>query len=176
MKHLRLTCNIDFDKIEKFVEDLSAKYLICREEGHYHVAFSPIKSKKEIRTMINEILELHGNKDFSFVEARNEAKLLQYICKEGNVRYKGYNFLEIEAFKKLSYKKNLMGEAVQNLEKEYVMGMLSDEDFGMRYINLLVDYDRNLHGNQIKAYLLKMKVKKDPNSSLDIYRNLMRFI
>lgn len=174
--HLRLTTDMDFDKIEEFVQKISSKYLLCQEEGHYHAVVLLMLKTKEVREMIKIDLGLKGNACYSLKEAQSLNDLCQYVCKQGNVRYLGYTFIEVNAFKKLAYKKDGMKEVLKKLEMDYVSDNLSDREFGEAYIKLLVEHDKNLHGNQIKAYLLKMRVKKNPNSSREIYENFMRFI
>lgn len=175
--HLRLTTELDYDRIEEFIQSVTQKYILAHEDGHYHaVILINKKEKSAIKERINKELDIHGNKGYSMTLAKSINDLSAYVTKDGDIRYLGYTFLEISAFKKMSYKKGGMSDEIKELERKYVMDELNDSEFGISYINLLVRYDKNLHGNQIKAYLLKMRVKKNPGSSRDIYENLMRFI
>ena len=175
--HLRLTTELDFDKVESFICGITQKYILAHEEGHYHaVILINKKDKKDIREKINKDLDIRGNKGYSISLAKSINDLSAYVTKEGDLRYLGYTFLEIAAFKKMSYRKGGMLDEIKELERRYIIGDLDDMEFGTSYINLLVRYDKNLHGNQIKAYLMKMRVKRNPGYSREIYENLMRFI
>lgn len=170
MYHLRITTDLNVDVIQSIANKISGKYIIGQEEGHYHIVYDGIvlMERKQIRELLNSY-GIKGNKGFSLTEARTPKKLVSYVCKDGNIIYKGYSEKEISIFKKLSFKKNGFDKELVNLEEKYVSGDLCDRQFGGEYIGLLADYDKNIYKNQISAYLQKMRIKKNRRDCFEIY-------
>ncbi|WP_042892197.1 hypothetical protein, partial [Anaplasma marginale] len=104
-------------------------------------------------------------------------QLSKYILKDGNeMKYKNIPKESIQLFIKCSsIKKDKYKEKIQKLEEEYISGEIDDKLFGVNYICLLSDScNKGLYTNHIRAYLLKMKVKKDSSFSNLLYDEIMR--
>lgn len=175
--HIRLTLKSELENIIDFIEtSITKKYIICDELTHYHCLAETQMSKKEIVRVIKEKLNLKGNADFSVIKAKSKQQLKKYILKDGNYKYKGFTDEEIKLLRKQSFKKGIdkLQIVLEGYEIEYYNGDISFTQFGERYIQLKIEYNQNIHGNHVKAYLTKIKMKKNPDCIREYISDLMR--
>ena len=175
--HLRVT-----GKTSKEVQVLLEKhnvpsYIIGQELGHCHSLISGIDlgtNYNNLRNWLKKELGLNGNKDYSISRVRNLRDCAKYIIKE-DLEYIVKRFdkewlsdLKLTTFNK--DKKELMLE-IDELAIKYIKDTRysADKDFGEKFILLKVKYNQNLYMSHIKAYLLKMRIKKDPKRVGEIY-------
>lgn len=173
-------------KVEKLEEEIklvySSMYLIAHEKKgqkgeHYHIVLQTQKTKPEFIKFIKESLKLTGNKEYSVTTVRSKNQVMKYLLKDDDdVRSVGIPEAVLKLMKLCSNKKgtkNLMIE-LNLLEEKYLGYDISSKSFGIQFINLKISYGQNLYGNHIKAYLIKMELKKYPDRVEQYYNDLMR--
>lgn len=180
--HLRITKQgITMDSLEDYIRTLAVMYLIAQEKKgkkgeHFHTVIQTQKTKKEFVELIQKKFNLKGNKEYSVTTVRNQNQVMKYLLKDDDAtRSSGIPKEVLELMKKCSNKKgtkNLMVE-LNILEEKYLGFDLTNESFGIKFIQLKIAYGQNLYGNHIKAYLMKMKLKKYPSEISVYYNQLM---
>jgi hypothetical protein len=175
--HIRLTLKSDLDTIQKFIEkSITTKYILCDELTHYHCYAVTQKLKKEIVVAIKSELKLKGNADFSVIKVKNKNQMKKYIMKDGNFIYKNFDEKEINILRKLSFKKGIdkLQTELEKYEQQLYEKEITFTRFAELYIKLKIDYNQNIYGNHIKAYLTKIKMKNDPTYIKEYVSELMR--
>lgn len=174
--HIRLTLQSDLDKIKKFIETITKKYIICDELTHYHCYAVTQMVKKEIVREVKNKLQLKGNEQFSVIKVKNKNQMKKYILKDGNYIYKGFSENEIEILRKLSFKKGIdkFQTQLETLEQQFYEKQIGFSKFGELYVQLKIDYGQKLYGNHIKAYLNRVRMKQNPEYIREYISELMR--
>lgn len=174
--HIRLTLKSNLDTIQSFVNKIGSKYIICDELTHYHIYLQTQTTKKEIIIKIKEQLNLKGNEQFSVVVVKNKQSMKKYILKDGRYVFRNFTDKEIEILRKLSFKKGIdkLKISLDKFEEDYYSGEIVFTTFACKYINLKIEYGQNIYGNHIKAYLNRIKMKKNPSYVREYVEELMR--
>lgn len=166
--HLRITTDKDINWVYQLVFHISPKFVVSKEDGHYHIFMDSQKERKEIKIHLNGY-DLVGNKSFSLTFVKKELKCLSYVLKEGDYMSLGFTDKELSIAFRLSHYKNGFKEKLELLEADYIGGMAFDE-FAEKYVELKVDHNYNLNMSQIKGYLEKMRCKKNKNYIRELLR------
>lgn len=177
--HTRITKNVELTEIETFIKTITKTYLICKEtlpRVHFHCCIQTQLSEKELRALILKS-SYGGRGQYQLTVAKNVKQMKKYILKDGDYVYGNMNEKEIETLRKCSNKKGLdnFGKELQLLEEKYLgtdNHMFSQ--FAFNFVKLKISYGQNLYGNHIKAYLNKMRCKRDPNYIREYVNELMR--
>lgn len=166
--HLRLTLESDLDTVSRNIDNLCNQYIISQElsnagKMHYHCFLVCDKSRDFMRKFITEKFEVKGNKDYSLAPVKSARQMKKYVLKDGNYRYKGYDWQEIKVLEKSSSKKideeykNRLGE----IEDEYLKygGSMTDEEFCVRVLMLRSEY-MTVRRCDIEGYVNRMYIRK----------------
>lgn len=175
--HLRITTDNNKEWVETIIRAISHKWIISMENNgkqHYHSAFYTNLSTKQIKEKLNDF-GLSGNKSFSLTMVKDNKAVRKYIVKDGDFWYHGFQQQEITDAYQLSFKKNGFKISLEELEDEYLLSNMSHELFGYKYIQLKATHNFSLNRSQIKAYLDKMRCRKEPGYAERIYEELYRF-
>lgn len=167
--HIRITKDVELEDIEKFVKEnypLAWSYIISKEtlpRTHFHICLKVEGKMEELREKIKKSI-YGGRCNYYFKPSKNVKQMLKYTLKDGDYVYKGIEEKEIELLKKTSNKKGLdkFGVDLTNLEEQYLGDKIRFKEFGIRFVKLKISYGQNLYSSHIKAYLQKMKFKKEP--------------
>lgn len=167
--HIRITKMTELEKIEEFVnKELKINvYLISKEtlpQIHFHICIKTQIKEKTLREVLKKS-EYGGRCKYYLKPSVNPKQMLKYTLKDGDFVYKGIGNEEIEILKKCSNKKGLdkFGIELQIIEEEFLTGKYSFTDFGTKFVELKISYGQNLYSSHIKAYLQKMRFKKNPD-------------
>lgn len=160
--HIRLTFTAAMDLVETFAKGITDEYIVCSEVTHFHCYVATRMTREELIIMINEKLDLHGNKQFSCTDVRSKRQMKKYVLKDGFYVSSGFSEKELRILKKLSVKK--FGE-----EFETRRGLLEDDylskpkqrhywlQFATDYVLLRSEYG-NVRKCDIEGYLNRMRV------------------
>lgn len=140
-----------------------------RKHIHIYGSKSRTLDDKKVQDKIkSKGLMGNGNKSFSWTQIKNAFKVAKYVSKDivdGIPLGYGVDPDLLETFKKSSFKKENkeMVKELERLELDYLKDDIkSHRTFCVEYIKLKIKYGHNLNKTQIKSYLDKMKLKKDP--------------
>lgn len=171
--HLRITTNYEMDTITEFLNPFAITYLVSQEDPgihqHYHILLQyqdDDSRHNKLRYKIKDQLKLTGNGSYSISTVKSPKQLMKYIVKDnGLIKNKGVPDEVIELMKLCSTKKGKksFNEELAILEQSYFEAkhMFFDK-FAQDVVSLKIKYGHNLYSNQIKAYLLRIKMKKNP--------------
>lgn len=169
-KHIRITADIQMETIISFF-DRYDKYIISQETYpriHYHIMadISDAGSQnRQLRKLINDNLNIKGNKHLSVTEVRDKERCMQYCIKESdNVHTKNIPEDAVALFKRLAFRKidGYIPHLIQ-LEKLYLQDNgLDDYMFLQSYIKLQIQFNRNVYMTHVRAYMLKTIMRKHP--------------
>lgn len=176
--HIRITTLDTLDNMETFVKTLSSVYLISNEtipRNHYHICIKTQRSLETLRKLVKSSI-YSGRNNYYLKPSTNSKQMLKYTLKDGNYVFKNIDEKWLETLRKCSNKKGLdkFGIELQTLEENFLGNSITFTQFGRSFIKLKIDYGQNLYGNHIKAYLTKMKCKKDPTYINEYFAELMR--
>lgn len=184
--HLRITKQIPYNSVKKFLDENSMRYILTIEKEpkvHYHILLEyqeEDKNHNKLRYQLKKVLSVAGNKDYSLSTVRNKNQLMKYILKEGN-EYSVKDIPDeiIKLMKKCSNKKGKRNFAIElaELEERFLSDstFMSLTTFAEKLVLLKVSYGQSLYSNHIKAYLSKMRIKKNPREVKNYVDNLLRF-
>lgn len=162
--HIRLTMDSNLETVEKQIRTLTKTYIICDEISHYHCYCIIQMKKPELITHIKTLFNVKAEK-YSCVLVRKPKQMKKYILKDGNYAYNGFTDDEIQILRKCSNKKGTdkFKKELDILEEEYFTSKYNTiHTFATKYVQLKINYGQNIYGNHIKAYILKIKFKKNP--------------
>lgn len=165
--HLRLTINEELENIQSYVKEITDKYIICSEVGHFHCYIETNKTREEISKTLKETFKVSGNKGYSLTHVRSKRQMKKYILKDGFYVHSGYTDKEIECLRKLSVKK--FGDEYQNRLADLEDKLLSTDyrTMGTKYefkkfienfMILRAEYG-NLRKCDIEGYINRMYIK-----------------
>lgn len=167
--HIRITRDVELVEIEGFIKQnysTAWSYLISKEtlpQTHFHICLQIEGEMEKLREKI-KVSKYGGRCKYYFKRADNVKQMLKYTLKDGDYVSKGIEPKYIELLKKTSVKKGLdkFGQQLQTLEEDFMSDKIRFEKFGEEFVKLKISYGQNLYSSHIKAYLQKMKFRKNP--------------
>lgn len=95
----------DLPLLKEWVQQNCAEYLISYEEPvnnpHYQGWIRTLKKDSALRKSLSKILLEKGNAAYSLSKCREKEKLLQYVCKDGNIVLSTFSEEQVEVYKKI---------------------------------------------------------------------------
>lgn len=139
--------------------------------AHYHVlVLTSEENKKNRRQNFQNKLkklfpELCGNKDYAITDTKTDTheKLASYVIKEGDYVSKGFTEEELDAFKKMSYKKldkKKFVDEFEEIKNEYLTDILSEVQFLEKYCVLKANYNQVINPTYVCQVLNTLNVRK----------------
>lgn len=105
--HIRVDAKAlkDYASLEEWVRANCDAYLVSYEtpvdNPHYQGYIRTLKKVTTLRKSLTKLLTLKGNTAYSISQCREKEKLLQYCCKDGDIRLTTFTDEEVETYKRI---------------------------------------------------------------------------
>jgi hypothetical protein len=169
---IRVTTDKSFEDILGLLDKFSDKYIVGLEneqtnrhfQCYVQLKISDDSRLSKVRYIIKkEFPELYGNKSISISKMRDD-NLKIYVCKEGNIRYRGFSALEIDHYKTQSYTQpehNNITKTISRIQDDFYEGQISLHQAIDSYIEAHIKFDINFNSTKIESWITKIKCTSD---------------